>query len=651
MTKTTKGKATGGKSQRTWQGVFFQEHPADSPTLFWVFSSLILAFVVIISICQIQSLDLWWHLKTGAWISQQHAIPKADPFSFSAAGKPWVSHEWLFGWLSYMVYQIGGVTALIWAKASLIAVLFLLATWTARARGAFPGMMFLVLTVAYYISRTRFTERPELISLPLALGFIFLFVSSEKRPWIILLAPCLELLWANIHGGTAILGWGLSGAFLIDCAWRLRDQRTLALELIKNKRLQLPLLSFAGTILASLVNPHGFKAIFYGLLRTESPLDIKEFQSLAAMMNQGMDPSIILLYVAFAVLLALFMALRPKDVRVYEWILIPALLLLSIKFFRFRNFFVFLSAPVLSMQLSRVKWLSRLHWRWPAMAGLLIMLLAVSMVRSSYSYRFGMRAHEGLFPVEAANFIQENKLAGRMFNSYTAGGYLVWELWPEHKVFIDGREDVYLEPGVLDDYTRCFNSRSDWQNVVDKYDIDFAVVRYPEQAPTRPDDSLDTLAFPRNEWGLVYFDDVVAIYIRRNGKNDLVLREKEIRMVQPFQLSSYLDGIISDPEKLLAFSKEMDANLRDHPSSYRAHSILGVLAVKSGPQHFQQAIQEFEQVVALNPEFSPAYINLGSIYMYLGRLDDAKHSFQKALSLGKNSLAEEQLRRLRSRRQ
>jgi hypothetical protein len=648
MKRPAKKKPAARKDKSIWQVVFLQEHPAESASLFWVFSSLLLAFVVIISLSQIQSLDIWWHLKTGAWISQQHAIPKVDPFSFSAAGKLWISHEWLFGWLSYMVYQIGGVAALIWAKAGLIAVLFALAAWAARARGSLPSVIFVVLTVAYYISRGRFTERPELISLPLALGFIFFFISSDKKPWIILLAPCLELLWANIHGGTAVLGWGLSGAFLIDCAWRMRDPRIPARELIKNKRLLFPLLSFAGVILISLLNPHGFQAMFYGLLRAESPLNNKEFQSMAAMMSHGMDLSVILLYIPFAALLVLFIVLRPKDVRVYEWIAFLALLLLSIKFFRFRNFFILLSAPTLSMQLSRVKWLSRLHWRWSAMVGLLFMLAAANVARSSYTYRFGIGVHEGVLPVDAAKFIQENKLAGRMFNEYGIGGYLIWELSPERKVFIDGREDVYLESGVLDDYVRCFSSPSDWQNLVNKYGIDYAIVLYPEQSPTSPSRSLDKLAFARDEWGLVYFDDLVAMYIRRNGKNDLVLREKEIRMVQPLQLSSYLDGIIGDPEKLGEFSEEMNANFRDHPSSFRIHFTWGILAMKRGPQHFDQAIQEFEQVIDLDPEFTPAYVNLGSIYMYRGRYDEAKHLFQKALSMEKNSVAEEQLKKLRS---
>jgi hypothetical protein len=32
--------------------------------------------------------DLWWHLRTGEWIVENHAIPQTDPFSAYGAGKP-----------------------------------------------------------------------------------------------------------------------------------------------------------------------------------------------------------------------------------------------------------------------------------------------------------------------------------------------------------------------------------------------------------------------------------------------------------------------------------------------------------------------------------------------------------------------------------
>ena len=91
----------------------------------------------------------------------------------------------------------------------------------------------------------------------------------------------------------------------------------------------------------SFASPHGAKALFYGLLRTESPLDNKEFQSLTEIARSGVDLSVVL-FVLFAALLIAFGFTRPQTFKLYEWVLLPVLLLLTVVFFRFRPLFVFL---------------------------------------------------------------------------------------------------------------------------------------------------------------------------------------------------------------------------------------------------------------------------------------------------------------------
>jgi len=39
--------------------------------------------------------DVSWHIATGEWILNHRTIPTADPFSYTAAGQPWVVTEWL----------------------------------------------------------------------------------------------------------------------------------------------------------------------------------------------------------------------------------------------------------------------------------------------------------------------------------------------------------------------------------------------------------------------------------------------------------------------------------------------------------------------------------------------------------------------------
>jgi hypothetical protein len=629
--------------------VFFTKAAEAKPALFYGLTALLLTFVLAASYCNIRSLDIWWHLKTGEWILQNTAIPKADPFSHTAAGRPWVAHEWLFGLLSYAVHRLGGTTGIVIGKALLIGILFGLTAWTARLRGAHPGFILLVLAAGYAISRFRFTERPELVSLPLAVGFLLVHQSASRRPRLLLALPFLQILWVNAHGGTALLGWGLAGALLLDRAAEWRKQGDRWAGFLRRKEVGYWCAAVAGVLLVSVINPHGPAVLSYGLLRTESPLDNKEFQSFLEMMRDGADLSVGL-FIAFVALLAVYFAVRLRSVRLFEWLLFGALLLLTLVFFRFRPYFVFLLAPTLARHLSLGSSLSRLRWWAPALAAGSLLSATASVDGGGYFYRFGAGVHSGVIPVAAGDFIRQNRLSGRMFNTYGMGGYLIWLLWPGQKVFIDGREDVYLGPGVLEEYVHCFDSRERWRSLVSKYEIDYAVVRYPERPPDRPDASLDQMAFPRDEWALLYFDDAALIYARRNGGNDAVIQEREVRSVQPLQLSGYMDGVLSDPEELRLFLAEMDANLREHPDSFRAHFTLGILAAKRGPQSAGEALRHFERASALNPDFAPAHFNLGSIFAAVGRFADAERALNKALSLERNPAAEQQLRAIRSRR-
>ncbi len=646
--KRKSARATAPRAGHPGMGVadlFLLGAPPFPGIRFWPYLAPLLAFAAVLCFCNIRSLDLGWHLKTGEWIWQNRSIPKQDPFSYTAAGQPWVSHEWLFGLITYGAHRIGGPAALVAGKVLLVALLLGLAAWVARLRRALPGPTLLVLAAAYTISRMRFTERPELLSIPLAVMFLLVYEKSRTRPRLLALLPLAQLLWVNVHGGTALLGWALAGALLLDFAWELRRPGG-GMARPGGRVWAAHAAGFAGVIAASFLNPHGYKALFYGLLRTESPLDNKEFQSLASMIRAGVDLSIVL-FLVFATLLVLFVTLRPRRVRLYEWLLLPLLLVLTLVFFRFRPLFVFLFAPTLAWHLSQGGWLGRVRPWVPALAATLLMTRVAQLESQTYFYRFGAGVHPGVFAEKAVDFLETSGIRGNMFNTYGIGGYLIWRLAPQHKVFIDGREDVYLGPGVLSEYVHAFDSHKNWLDLVEKYGIDYAIVRYPERPPSSPGQSLDSLAFPRTDWALAYFDDSVAVYVRRNGKNDVLVR-REIKLVQPMQASTYLETLVRDREKLSLFRAEMAANAREHPESFRNHFTLGLLAVKLGPEHLQEALGEFRQAATLNPDFAPAHTNIGTLCMHLGRVDEAREAFERALSLEPNPFVSVQLERLRN---
>ena len=49
------------------------------------------------SLQRIRSFDYWWHLASGAFIVRTGAVPRTDPFSYTAAGDRWVDVQWHSG--------------------------------------------------------------------------------------------------------------------------------------------------------------------------------------------------------------------------------------------------------------------------------------------------------------------------------------------------------------------------------------------------------------------------------------------------------------------------------------------------------------------------------------------------------------------------
>src|ERR1017187_5100612 len=64
--------------------------------------------------------DIFWHLASGRYMLENHRIPRLDVFSFTAAGHPWVNHEWLFQIPAFLAVRLAGISGIILLKILLI---------------------------------------------------------------------------------------------------------------------------------------------------------------------------------------------------------------------------------------------------------------------------------------------------------------------------------------------------------------------------------------------------------------------------------------------------------------------------------------------------------------------------------------------------
>ncbi|HEX5808299.1 MAG TPA: hypothetical protein VFY25_06505, partial [Anaerolineales bacterium] len=109
------------------------------------------------------------------------------------------------------------------------------------------------------------------------------------------------------------------------------------------------------------------------------------------------------------------------------------------------------------------------------------------------------------FPVEAVSWLEAHPPQGRMFNEFDWGGYLLLRLWPDQQIFMDGHTHIYGE-ALTREYERVITLSPGWQDVLDKYEVAWVIVR--SNAPL-----INALTLQDN-WLITHQDPTTTILIR-----------------------------------------------------------------------------------------------------------------------------------------
>lgn len=437
--------------------------------------------------------DLWVHVRIGLEVLER-GVPRVDTWSYTAAGAPWIDHEWLLHAVFGGLYRAGGAAALLLFKlATGLATLALLAMAVAR-RAASVHVRGAVLVVATAVLARGFAVRPQIVTY-LAIAALWLFLDTPGRRdsrWRWLLPPAF-VLWANLHGGV-VLGLGMTG---LCAAWLLPTRPA------DGVRLGLALLTAAAA--AVLLNPYG--AAYAGFLVRElgAPHPITEWQPVAVEAAQA----------SFFVLAAAFVAGLPLLGRWRErgWQAVLAGIVLAAAFSQQRHtpIFALCAAPLVAEGAEaavrrlreRVSWSLSAGAQGVLTAGLILIALAQLSLAAARFWRDGaaiVYAPED-YPVEAVR-----RLAGGTGELNLAvplewGGYVLWHLGPRVRVSLDGRFAMVYPPAVVEENFAFFSGRDGWRALLDSH---------PTGAVLAPSAALPPVAASAG-WRRLYEDPVATI--------------------------------------------------------------------------------------------------------------------------------------------
>ena len=490
--------------------------------------------------------DIGWHIRTGELILATHSLPRTDPFSSTMQGQPWLAWEWLYDILLGILHRACGLNGVVWLCALLVAAIFSLLLSQLLQRGTGLLLATVLMLLAMAASTIHLYARPHIVSwLFSLLWFVALerWERSERgRPprWMLWFFPASTLLWVNLHGGwlfgTALLGIYTLAAFVES----VRAQKNDAFAAIRAAhRARAMAVAWAASMMATLVNPFGWRlhAHIYRYLTDRYLMDrIDEFKSpdFHGWAERCFAVILVLVLIAFAS--------SRGQVRLSR--LLVVLLAAYAGFYSSRNLpvssmlLVLLAGPLLWENFASLSNKPGV-WQWVGhgtarisefsdrMGAQEMQLRGRLWPVASVAFAFSICLHGGWLgsrqliraqfdpqrvPVAAVTFLQK-EFQGKqpstepVFSTDAWGGYLIYRMYPQRKVVVDDRHDLYGS-GRIRQYLILTQAEPGWQRLLDEWQIRTALL------PT--DSTLANLLreLPR-DWRVAYEDSVAVVFEKR----------------------------------------------------------------------------------------------------------------------------------------
>jgi hypothetical protein len=467
--------------------------------------------LLILTLRPIADPDFWWHLRTGELIVQSQSIPHADPFSFTVAGKSWIAHEWLSEVLIYLIYHLGGKGLLLLSFASLISGTFFL-TYRRCPPGSRPYLAGFALLLGALATAPTWGVRPQMISLFLTALFLFLldrYRQTGSRKFILPL-PVLMLVWANLHAefilGPVVLGVYILGELVEVLANYFLKKSQIELSSFRNMFWMLGVLAVCLAVIA--INPNGFHLYIYPFETLVSPSMQQFIQEWASPDFHQLEwQPLIWLMLA---LLGLGMFGR-KSIAITNILLVVIFGYAALHSMRHVPLFAITAVPVLAEQagaLIQIRYETSLGKRLSAWLAPGLVLLALLVVGARFISVVNQQSNieKDNFPVAAVDWIAENRPSGNLFNTYGWGGYLIWRLYPDYQVYIDGRADVYGDRFIYA-YMDIYRGLSNWQSSLASANVRLVLVE--------PGSGLAGALHTDPSWAVAYQDKLSVLFIKK----------------------------------------------------------------------------------------------------------------------------------------
>lgn len=619
--------------------------------------------------------DLGRHIKNGEMVLQTPSVLYTNFYSYTEPNFPVVNHHWLFGVIIYVVNEIVGFSGIVIFKIIILSLTFAVLFLAALKKADFWLVAFFSLPTILLLMG-RMDARPEIFSFLFIAIFIYFLIDLEKNPnhkrifWLI---P-LQTLWINLHIFFSI-GIMLVAGFLIEKI--IINRKNLKGNLLIKKLFLL----LAALVLASFINPYGIAAAIYNYHLhnlSDYPIKISENKPLLDSLKQSppWDSIPVSIFIPMLVFLGASFVLSFIFGKMSIFYLLATIGSAAAGFFMVRGvaLFGFIFLPAISTNFNSVfiKFRDWFGEKWPRIRNifgkvLIFILIAVfsCLIFIGVKGKIIQYKEPGIgltdYSNSSADFFKKQGLYGPIFNDTDIGSYLIYNFFPQERVFVDNRfGDAYSKPFFSDIYLPIIREESAWQEMLKKYRFNtIFFYHYDGGDYVRPFLSR-RIADP--SWALVYADRYVVIFLRNIPENKNVIKQFQITRENISEKLKYMT-ISKDPEDQIAAADIFNIAEREdlametfkkvvakYPEKSRVWMIMGeMVVVKDDFSNLIAAMLFLENAIKYGEKTAEAYSLLSLAYLKTGQFEKSDIAARETLKIDPNNVeAKDYLKKLQA---
>jgi hypothetical protein len=567
---------------------------------------LVCIFIMGISIIGPEN-DIFWQLKMGEEIWEQHHFPIYDHYNLSNPGAVWTLEEWAPATLFYVFTKYFGITSLIFLKTTVITLTFLLFFLLFNKKKVnFYLSFFVFLLAAMVNTRGVWVVFPSVFEYLFLVLALFILEYWRKINWLtVIVFSVFSIIWANSHGSffllTGILFSYIIGSFLAErLKKRFPDYSPAGFVLDKTERLKLTIAGVV-SIFAPFLTPNSYWTFVYPLRISFGRFTsyISEYQKYWQVWHWNWMDYVHGFTFILITILALIFILSYKKLNPIDFFL--ALFFIGLSQMAVRHVAIFALVALWLIVKYISVWFGEYRgiFKRTLIKDILLILFVISFL---YFYKtkivsFGIGFTEEGYPRKAAEFVMANNIPGNMFNHYNYGGYLIWKMAPKYQVFIDGRLEMY-EGQAGEEYLKILNGQEGYQELLKKYKINFFLLY--------ASDPIIAKLLLNNNWRLVHQSDHYVVFVKNSPENSKIINKY--------------------------WSEELQEEFKNVYQGFLAEQ-LNQMGLQQVGKDLLKALDYFETAVEYKPDFIEARLNLARGYTDMGWWNEAKDAYKEILEI------------------